>query len=235
MKKKLFDAYQELLLNDEELTAETIKNKYLGIEEDQQTLIGLCDYHNEEMKDVLEWGTLKNYFTTRKYILLFLKTKMKVSDLPLDRLSFKFLTEFESFLSRYEPSDHQKPMGQNTIMKHIERFRKMINLAMRNGWIKDDPFVKFQAKFQKLERGYLTKDELVNIEEKEFKIERLDQVRDFFVFSYYTGLSYAEVYDLAPGQLIKGINGVTCPEADILLSLINQQRPIPSSSPSHAV
>jgi integrase/recombinase XerD len=207
VKKKLFDAYQELLLHDGSLTAETIKNKYLGIEEDQQTLIGLCDYHNEEMKDVLEWGTLKNYFTTRKYILLFLKAKMKVSDLSLARLSYKFLTEFESFLRRHKPTDHQKPMGQNTIMKHIERFRKMINLAIRNEWIKDDPFVKFQAKFQKVERGYLTQDELATIEEREFKIERLDQVRDLFVFSCYTGLSYAEVYDLAPGHLIKGIDG----------------------------
>ncbi|MFY0608514.1 MAG: site-specific integrase [Cyclobacteriaceae bacterium] len=207
VKTKLFDAYQELLLHDAELTAETIKNKYLGIEEDQQTLIGLCDYHNEEMRDVLEWGTLKNYFTTRKYILIFLKTKMKVSDLSLGKLSFKFLTDFESFLRRYEPSDHQKPMGQNTIMKHIERFRKMVNLAIRNEWIKEDPFVKFQAKFQKVERGYLTRDELTMIEKREFRIERLDQVRDLFVFSCYTGLSYAEVYDLSPCHLIKGMDG----------------------------
>ncbi|MEQ8472589.1 MAG: hypothetical protein RIC35_15465 [Marinoscillum sp.] len=44
---------------NEEVSAESIKNKFLGIEEDQQTLIGLCDYHNEEMKDVRAWGTLK--------------------------------------------------------------------------------------------------------------------------------------------------------------------------------
>lgn len=207
VKKKLYDSYQELLLRNEEVTAENIKNKFLGIEEEQQTLIGLCDYHNEEMKDVLEWGTLKNYFTTRKYLLLFLKNKLKVSDIPLSKLSFKFLTDFESFLRRHEPVDHQKPMGQNTIMKHIERFRKMINVAIRNEWLREDPFIKFQSKFLKVDRGYLTKEELASIEEKEFAIERLDQVKDLFVFSCYTGLSYAEVYDLEPGHLIKGIDG----------------------------
>ncbi|MEQ8472544.1 MAG: site-specific integrase [Marinoscillum sp.] len=207
VKKRLYDCYQELLLRNEEVTAETIKNKFLGIEEDQQTLIGLCDYHNEEMKDVLEWGTLKNYFTTRKYLLLFLKKKLKVSDVPLNKLSFKFLNDFESFLRRHEPTDHHKPMGQNTIMKHIERFRKMINVAIRNEWLREDPFIKFQAKFLKVDRGYLTKDELTTIEEREFRIERLDQVKDLFVFSCYTGLSYAEVYDLESGHLVKGIDG----------------------------
>lgn len=98
-------------------------------------------------------------------------------------------------------------MGQNTIMKHIERFRKMINLAIRNEWINEDPFIKFQAKFLKVERGYLTKEELSTIEKRAFPIERLIQVKDLFIFSCYTGLSYAEVYDLEPRHLIKGIDG----------------------------
>ena len=209
VKKKLFDAYQELLINKDEVTAETIKNNYLGIEEEEYTLISLCDYHNEEMKDVLEWGTLKNYFTTRKYLVKFLITKYKVSNIALPKLSFKFLADFEVFLRRYRPTDHQKSMSQNTIMKHIERFRKMINLAIRNEWLKEDPFVKFQPKFTKVERGYLTKEELARLEEKRFSIERLEQVKDLFVFSCYTGLSYAEVYDLEPGDLVVGMDGET--------------------------
>ncbi|MEO1256680.1 MAG: phage integrase SAM-like domain and Arm DNA-binding domain-containing protein, partial [Bacteroidota bacterium] len=168
-KKRIYDAYQELLLSNQVITAELIKNKYLGIEEDQQTLVGLCDYHNEAMKETLEWGTLKNYFTTRKYIVKFLKEKKKVKDFPLANLSYKFLMDFESFLRNHRPTDHQKPMGQNTIMKHIERLRKMINLALRNEWLKQDPFSKFQPKFKKVERGYLTEEELQRIEEKHFR------------------------------------------------------------------
>lgn len=206
-KKRIYNAYQELLLGNQVITAELIKNKYLEIEEDQQTLVGLCDYHNEAMKETLEWGTLKNYFTTQKYIVKFLKEKKKVKDFPLANLSYKFLMDFESFLRNHRPTDHQKPMGQNTIMKHIERLRKMINLALRNEWLKQDPFSKFQPKFKKVERGYLTEEELQRIDEKHFRIERLEQVKDLFIFSCYTGLSYAEVFDLEPNHVVKGIDG----------------------------
>ena len=43
VKKRLFDAYQDLLINNDEVTSETIKNKYLGIEEASYSLIELCD------------------------------------------------------------------------------------------------------------------------------------------------------------------------------------------------
>jgi len=71
------------------------------------------------MKDVLEWGTLKNYYTTRKYIEMYLNQTLKMSDIYLSRLNYKFLMGFQKFLREYQPEDHQKPCGQNTIMKHI--------------------------------------------------------------------------------------------------------------------
>jgi hypothetical protein len=37
-------------------------------------------------------------------------------------------------------TDHIKPMGNNTVMKHIDRLRKMINLAVKMEWIEKDPF-----------------------------------------------------------------------------------------------
>ncbi|MCR9253711.1 MAG: site-specific integrase, partial [bacterium] len=98
---------------------------------------------------------------------------------------------------------------QNTAMKHIERLRKMINLAIKIEWLDKDPFAKFSPKFNRTKRGYLNEEELNNIINKEFKIERLQQVRDLFVFSCFTGLSYSEVYDLEPTHIVKGIDGDT--------------------------
>jgi hypothetical protein len=51
----------------------------LGIEEQEHSLLSLIYYHNAEMKNILEWGTLKNYHTTGKYIDIFLKQKLKRS------------------------------------------------------------------------------------------------------------------------------------------------------------
>ena len=92
-------------------------------------------------------------------------------------------------------------------MKHLERLRKMVNLAVREEWLVKDPFIKFKLKFEKKERGFLTPDELQRIEEKEFHIDRLNQTRDIFIFSCYTGLSYAEVYDLTSDHIITGLDG----------------------------
>jgi hypothetical protein len=65
------------------ITAKAIRDRFLGIEEnpDSRMLLETIDYHNERNRDVLEWGTLKNYFTTRRYMQKFLKQKIKVADI----------------------------------------------------------------------------------------------------------------------------------------------------------
>jgi len=204
---KLFEHYRDLLANNILMTAEDIKNAYLGLEKQQHTLLELIDYHNTHLKDTLEWGTLKNYFTTQNYVKEFLTEKLRKKDIYLSHLSYQFITELEMFLKGYQPKDYRKPMGNNTVMKHIERLRKMINLAIKNEWLEKDPFHKFKLKFEKKDRGYLTKEELRRIEEKDFRLERLNQTRDIFVFSCYTGLSYAEVYDLKPEHIVIGLDG----------------------------
>lgn len=59
--------------------------------------------------------------------------------------------------------------GQNTIMKHIERLRKVVNLAIKNDWLDRDPFTKFTPSFIRTERQFLTAEELATIEEKHSK------------------------------------------------------------------
>ncbi len=92
-------------------------------------------------------------------------------------------------------------------MKHLERFCKMVNMAVRLEWVARNPFHAYQLKFDKVNRDYLTKDELERIESKEFHIIRLQVVQDLFIFSCYTGLAYIDVYNLTPGNLAKGQDG----------------------------
>ena len=203
---RIIECYQELQINKVLISAAAVKNKFLGIDEQEYSLIKLIDYHNTEMKNILEWGTLKNYFTTKKYIQMYLKQSLKTSDIYLSQLRYKFLVGFEKFLREYEPEDHHKPCGQNTIMKHIERLRKMINLAIKNEWLEKDPFVKFKPTFLKKQREFLTEEELLRLENKIFKIDRLNHVKDLFVFSCYTGLAYIDVYNLTPKNVSLGID-----------------------------
>ncbi|UII20785.1 site-specific integrase [Fulvivirga ligni] len=207
VRAKLVQHYQNMILQDKLVNAEAIKNKFLGYDQREYTLCKLVEYHNTEMKHSLAWGTMKNYFTTQKYLTRFLKMKCKTSDVFLTQINYRFITQFEFFLRNWKPLDHHKPLKNNGIMKHMERFRKMINLAIRLEWMKHDPFSQYKPKFDKIERGFLSEDELRLIENKSFKIERLRQVRDLFVFSCYTGLAYIDVINLTTDNLIRGIDG----------------------------
>src|SRR5690606_9065714 len=74
-------------------------------------------------------------------------------------------------------------------------------------WIPRDPFEKYQLKFHRVDREYLEEDELEAIENKEFKIIRLQWIRDLFVFSCYTGLAYVDTMNLTPDNISIDVEG----------------------------
>lgn len=238
IRKMMVQSYQDLVLEKQVITAEAIKNKFLGLDISDMTLCKLIEYHNTNCKETLRWGTLKNYFTTKKYIELFLKGKYRTSDIYLTSLNYKFLMDFEYFLRKYTPDDYHTTMGNNTVMKHIERLRKMIKLAIRYEWLEKDPFISFQQKFQRVERGYLSEEELKRIEEKDFSIPRLQYIKDLFIFGCYTGLAYIDVMQLSPDNIQIGIdkqywlftnrektdNPVRIPILPVAMDIINKYR-----------
>jgi len=201
------DGYHELIQQKKVVTVDAVKSLFVGNDENEMTLIRLGEYHNTEMKDKLADGTMKNYYTTQKYIAKFLKDKYHRNDISLLELNYKFILDFETFLSKHQPKDHQKPLNNNGIMKHIERLCKMVNMAVTMDWLAKDPFAKYKQHFDKVERFYLTKEELSAIEKKNFTIERLQMVKDLFLFSCYTGLAYIDTMNLTAGNIVKGIDG----------------------------
>jgi len=201
------DGYHELVQQKKNVTVDAVKSLFLGADDNEITLIKLGEYHNTEMKDKLADGTMKNYYTTQKYIAKFLKDKYHRNDISLAELNYKFILDFETFLSKHQPKDHQKPLHNNGIMKHIERLCKMVNMAVTMDWLAKDPFAKYKQHFDKVERFYLTKEELSAIEKKKFTIERLQMVKDLFLFSCYTGLAYIDTMNLTAGNIVKGIDG----------------------------
>lgn len=206
VKNRIYEAHDELVKEKAFICAQSIKARFLGEDNEEYSLLTLVDYHNTQMSESLSYGTLKNYFTTQKYIKLFL-TKKKTQDIYLSQLTFRFLVDFEKFLRSYVPEDHQKQMENNTVMKHIQRLRKMVTLAYKMEWIDKDPFIKFKPIYIKNEREFLSENELQTIIEKEFEIERLELVKDLFVFSCYTGLSYIDVMNLNEDNITFGIDG----------------------------
>ena len=164
----LFKCYQDLKLEGKLITSQAIKARYLGEDDRSHSIMDIIIYHNEDMQDKLKWGTQKNYYTTQKYVTNFISKHFKTSDMYLKELDYNFIIKFEKFLRAHTLEEYQKPMGNNTVMKHIERLRKLVNLSVKLGWLDKDPFMNFRANFEKTERGFLTLEELMAIEEKHF-------------------------------------------------------------------
>ncbi|WP_313191375.1 site-specific integrase [Sphingobacterium sp.] len=204
----IFDSYQELIQQNKVVSVDAVKAKYLGEDiEEAMTLLKVIEYHKQVAITKLAPGTMKNYYTTESYLKKFIKHQYRKSDITLDELNYKFILDFENFLINYESIDHHKSLNNNGVMKHMERLRKMVNMAVMMDWLEKDPFSKYKLHFDKVERGHLTKEELQVLSKKKFKIERLQSVLDMFLFSCHTGLAYIDIFNLTQENIAKGIDG----------------------------
>jgi len=65
-----------------------------------------------------------------------------------------FISDFETYLM----VDCQ--CNSNTTGKFIQFLKRIILIARNNGWMLHDPFVNYKIRINKVDRGYLTKEEL---------------------------------------------------------------------------
>jgi len=203
---QLLDCHKQLLEESKIITANAIKARYLGEDATQKTLRDIIRYHNDHMLTVLKYGTMKNYYTTEKYLYKFLSEELKASDIYLKQLNYRFICDFEHYLRKFKNAKKQLMMTNNGVMKHLERFKKIINLALKLEWILKNPFQQFQLKFDKYDRQYLTERELHVLENMHYTNERLEKVKDCFIFSCYTGLSFIDAKGLTKKHITLGID-----------------------------
>ena len=203
---EVLNAHKQLHSERKVLTAKAIKLRYFGEEEDRMTRMKAVAYHNQNINNELKEGKLKNYFSTEKYLKKFLREKHKTDDIYLIHLNYRFIVNFENYIRTYTPLKGRKTCANNGVMKHLSRLKKIVNMSIRMEWLDKDPFKNHKLRFEKKERDYLTERELDLIEGTRFMTIGLKRVKDVFLFSCYTGLSYIDIRELSHDQIIKGID-----------------------------
>ena len=207
IKSEIVQCYRYLEREDKVLSAQLVKARFLGEDKRIRSLKDIFKYHNDKMGVKLAPKTLCHYETSQKYILEYVSNEYKNDNIFLQDLDYQFILGLESFLRSYRPKHYQGKIGNNAVMKHIQRLRRMVTLAFHMEWIERDPFVKFKPKLEKREREFLTEHELKRIIGISTSIERLSIVRDLFIFSCYTGISYGDIMDLTKKCIVIGIDG----------------------------
>ena len=205
MKSKVLDAQMELLHRNETLSIENFKNKLLGTEERQRMLVPIFQDHNNKIKELVgkEYasGTLERYTTSLKHTIEFMQWKYNISDLDITKIDHAFISDYEFWLRSV------RNCANNTAVKYIKNFNKIIKICLANDWLDKNPFANYKSKVKEVERVYLSEEEVQAIIEKEFKTERLSLVRDIFLFSCFTGLAYIDVKNLTKSHISFGIDG----------------------------
>lgn len=195
----------ELLKDGVSLNIDEFKNRLLGIKERERLLIPIFTEHNRKIKELVgtEYasGTLERYETSLKHTKDFLQWKYRISDIDIEKIDHAFITEYEFYLRT------ERKCANNTAVKYIKNFHKIINICLANGWLTKDPFANYKSKIKEVTREFLTELEIQSLMEKEFVSERLELVRDIFVFSCFTGLAYIDVKQLTQENIVIGIDG----------------------------
>lgn len=205
MKSKVLGAELQLIHKQKELTIENFQNILLDKEKNTRMLIPIFQDHNDRMKELLGKqyapGTLQRFEVTLNHLKNFLLWKYNLTDIRLDKLDFAMITDLEFYLRSV------KNCSNNTAVKYIRNFRKIINICLKNDWLEKNPFSKYEGKVYEVDKEFLTEEEIQKIYSKKFINTRLEQVRDIFIFCCFTGLAYIDVQQLRKDHLGIGIDG----------------------------
>ena len=205
LENKIFKIQQKLLDDNRQITALLIKNIFTGKAENQKMLLVIFQGHNNQVERLVGKdfapGTLERYKTAKKHLEAFIKLEYKLEDINIKDVNYKFIRRFEYYLKTERNCSH------NTAIKYITNFKKIVRIAYANDWITKDPFYNWKARLKTVDREFLSKEEIQKLVEKSFSIKRLEQVKDIFLFSCYTGLAYSDVKKLSKNDLVIGIDG----------------------------
>ncbi|MDD3878358.1 MAG: site-specific integrase, partial [Bacteroidales bacterium] len=189
----------ELLERGKSCTPEIIKNKFFGIEENQKGVIEFFNEHNERCTRLMNIDfaplTIERYQTCCKHLQNFIRGKYKKEDIKLTEVNQQFIQDLECYLKTERKCNH------NSAIKYLKNFKKIMRLAIAQDLITVDPFRNLKYRFEEVDMAYLNEDELNTIKNKKFMLERINVVRDVYIFCCYTGLAFSDVMSLCPDDL----------------------------------
>jgi site-specific recombinase XerD len=205
IKNKIYSIQQQFQRIEKEYNSFDLRDAYLGKDKTQKMLLEIFQEHNNKVESLIgkdfAAGTAERYRTCKKHVAAFIKQKYKKNDIPIQDVDHKFITGLEYYLKTSRKCAH------NSTIKYITNFKKIIRIAHANNWIDKDPFLHWKAKLKIVDREFLTEEEIQKIIELKLKMERLDQVRDIFIFCCFTGLAYADVKKLNRFDISVGVDG----------------------------
>ena len=205
VRAKILQIHRELEIDNKPITADIIKDCFYGRDKVQRSLLEVYAEHNEKCRALIgkEYteSTVTKFDTSINRLKEYIRSRYHRNDIMLAELDGQFIRDFDFWLKT------DKHCQNNSALKHLKNLKKVVRIALANDWIKKAPFYGIHFKQEEVNVEFLSREELDILMNKEFAINRLEQVRDIFIFCCFTALAFVDVQQLSREHLIKDNNG----------------------------
>lgn len=197
--------YKRINLSLGFVTAELVKNALKGIGQKSMTLLALFREHNEEFSKRVGIDrtkeTYKSYVRSYNLLRVFVQVKIGQEDITLRSLDQAFYDAFDLFLRT------DRHLQQKSVHEHLYRLKKMTVRAVDQGTLRRDPYCNLHPELPKRKSRHLKLDDLKRLLAEQVTDPALQRVRDWFIFSTFTGLAYADLKQLSERHLSQDDEG----------------------------
>lgn len=187
------------------LNIENFKLMFYARENDYSTISKLFEYHEIIEKKKFRPNTFVGYNITRNHLLNYIRIKYHTTDYDITAIDKAFVYEFFAYLQGFNRKDEKKLCTTNGALKHITRFKKVMNVALANEWINTNPVCLLKAKRNKVDVGFLNEKDIKAIQAA-ILAPNLALSRELFLFAVYTGVAYTDMTNLTNENITIGID-----------------------------
>ena len=197
--------YKRINLSLGFVTAELVKNAVKGIGQKPLTLLALFREHNEEFRKRVGIDrtkeTYKCYVRSYNHLREFVQQRCGQEDITLRSLDREFYDAFDLFLRT------ERRLQQKSVHEHLYRLKKMTVRAVNQGTLRCDPYATLHPELPKRRSRHLKLDELKRLLAEQVADPELRRARDWFIFSTFTGLAYADLKRLSTDHIERTEDG----------------------------
>lgn len=206
--------FNELFRMDPEVSLLLLKKELSGKTKTKRntiTILEVMEKHNEYFKKIVDAGdrspaSLQKYQRAKDLMKNFVEKQYHLSDIDALEINGAFIHNLEQFLTYESTYKRRKGIKNNSVVKYIRTFKTACTYCFNLDLLDRNPFKFYRGKLSIKDAVFLTQDELNRIEHKNLPFERLNRIRDIFLFSCYTGYAPIDACKLTHENLFTGNN-----------------------------
>ncbi|MBF4516618.1 site-specific integrase [Flavobacterium sp. ANB] len=198
--------YDDMLKEEGFTTAQKVKLSFLGIGVMDDAVLKAFKEQNEDFERMVSKGkrsqnTYNKYKSVYNHLCEFIKERYYREDMPFRELTSDFIREFDFFLRIDKKCTH------NTVWVYTMPLIALAELGIKKGFIRQNPFEDYKISVEETDRSYLLKDDVEKVMLLKPSKPQYELVKDLFIFSCFTGLSYIDIQKLKWGNIQSFFDG----------------------------